>query len=97
MGSTHEIIDLEVEMEKQDEAGGTQVIGLNQVAMLEENEELFENHLNDRATETTYITKMYCSHREPPGVCERRRSVNLEESIPGENQTLGGHSGRPSE
>jgi len=43
------------------------------------------------------ISKMYFSHWEPPGVCERRRSVNLEESISGENQTLGGHSGRPSE
>jgi len=30
-------------------------------------------------------------------VTERRRSVNLEVSISGENQILGGHSGRPSE
>jgi len=30
-------------------------------------------------------------------VCERRRSVNLEASISGENQTLGGHSGWHSE
>jgi len=44
-----------------------------------------------------YISKMYFSHWEPPGVSERRRSVNLEASISGENQTLGGHSGRPSE
>jgi hypothetical protein len=43
------------------------------------------------------ISKMYFSHWEPPGVSERRRSVNLEASISGENQTLGGHSGRPSE
>jgi len=28
---------------------------------------------------------------------ERRQSVNLEGSISGENYTLGGHSGRPSE
>jgi len=44
-----------------------------------------------------FISKMYFSHWEPPGVSERRRSVNLEASISGENQTLGGHSGRPSE
>jgi len=44
-----------------------------------------------------YISQMYFSHWEPPGVSERRRSVNLEASISGENQTLGGHSGRPSE
>jgi len=44
-----------------------------------------------------HISKMYFSHWEPPGVCERRRSVNLESSISGENQTLGRHSGRPSE
>jgi len=30
-------------------------------------------------------------------VCERRRSGNLEVSISGANQTLGGHSGWPSE
>jgi hypothetical protein len=42
------------------------------------------------------ISKMYFSHWEPPGVSERRWSVNLEASISGENQTLGGHSGRPS-
>ena len=44
-----------------------------------------------------FISKMYFSHWEPPGVSERRRSVNLEVSISEENQTLGGHSGRPSE
>jgi len=43
------------------------------------------------------ISKMYFSHWEPPGVFERRRSVNLEVSISGKDQTLGGHSGRPSE
>jgi hypothetical protein len=43
------------------------------------------------------ISKMDFSHGEDPGVRERRRSVNLEESIPGEYQTLGGHWGRPSE
>jgi len=40
----------------------------------------------------TFISKMYCSHWEPPGVCERRWSVNLQEAISEENQTLGGHS-----
>jgi len=40
---------------------------------------------------------MYLSHWEPPGVCERERSEKLEGSISGENQTLGGHSGQPSE
>ena len=44
-----------------------------------------------------YISKMYFSDWEPPGVCERRGSVNLKASIWGENQTLGGHSSRPSE
>jgi hypothetical protein len=39
------------------------------------------------------ISEMYFSHWEPPGVCERRRSVNFEASISGENQTLEGHSG----
>jgi len=43
------------------------------------------------------ISKMYFSHWGPPGVCERRRSVNLEVSISEENQILGGHSGLPSE
>jgi len=43
------------------------------------------------------ISTMYFIHWEPPGVCKRRRSVNVEASISGEHQTLGGHSGRPSE
>ena len=30
-------------------------------------------------------------------MCERRRSVNFEVSISGECETLGGHSGQPSE
>jgi hypothetical protein len=41
-----------------------------------------------------YISKMYISHWEPPEVSERRRRVNLEVSISGANQTLGGHSGQ---
>ena len=47
--------------------------------------------------EICFISKMKFSRWQPPGVCEWRRSVNLEVSIPGENKTLGGHSGRPSE
>jgi len=42
-----------------------------------------------------YMSKMFFSHWEPPGVCERGRSVNLEASIAEENQTIGGHSGQP--
>jgi len=44
-----------------------------------------------------YISKMYFSHWKPPGVSERIWSVNLDGSISGKYQTLGGHSGRPSE
>jgi len=43
------------------------------------------------------ISKMYFSHWKPPGVFESMWSVNLDASISGEYQTLGGHSGRPSE
>jgi len=43
------------------------------------------------------ISKMHFSHWEPPAVCERRWSVNLEASISGVNPTLSGDSGRPSE
>jgi len=43
------------------------------------------------------ISKMYFSHWKTPGVSERMWSVNLDASISGEYQTLGGHSGRPSE
>jgi len=49
------------------------------------------------SSKTFCISNMYFSHCEPPEVSERRRSVNLEGSISGENQTLGRHSGRPSE
>jgi len=42
------------------------------------------------------ISLMYCSCWKPPGVSERMWSVNLDVSISGEYQTLGGHSGRPS-
>jgi len=45
----------------------------------------------------TDISKMYFSHWKSPGVSERMWSVNLDESISGEYQTVGGHSGRPSE
>jgi len=40
---------------------------------------------------------MYFSLWKTPGVSERMWSVNLEASISGEYQTLGGYSGRPSE
>jgi len=43
-----------------------------------------------------YISKIHFSHWDPPGVCERRRSVNIEVLISEENQTLEGHSGRPA-
>ena len=40
---------------------------------------------------------MYFSLWKTPGVSERMWSVNLEVSMSGEYQTLGGFSGRPSE
>jgi hypothetical protein len=43
------------------------------------------------------ISKMYFSHWKAPGVSERMWSVNLDASISGEYQTLGGHSCLPSE
>jgi hypothetical protein len=39
---------------------------------------------------------MYFSYWKPPGVSERRWSINLDASIPEEYQTLGGYSGQPS-
>jgi len=47
--------------------------------------------------EWTHISKMNFSHWKPPGVSERMWSVNLDVSISGEYQALGGHSGYPSE
>ena len=44
-----------------------------------------------------FISKMYFSQRKPPGVSETMWSVNLDASISGEYQTLGGHPCRPSE
>jgi len=44
-----------------------------------------------------FISTMYFSLWKTPGVSERMWSVNLEASISGEYQTLGGYSGRPSE
>ena len=44
-----------------------------------------------------HISTMYFRHREPPGVSEKMWSVNLDASIAGEYQTLGGHSGPPWE
>jgi len=43
------------------------------------------------------ISKMYFSLWKTPGVSERMWSVNIEASISGGYQTLGGFSGRPSE
>ena len=43
------------------------------------------------------ISKMYFRYWKPPEVSERMWSVNLDASISGEYQTLGGHSYRPSE
>jgi hypothetical protein len=43
------------------------------------------------------ISKMYFSHWKPQGVSERMRSVNLDASIAGQYETLGGHSCWPSE
>jgi len=42
------------------------------------------------------ISKIYFSLWKTPGVSERMCSVNLDASISGEYQTLGGHSCRPS-
>ena len=47
--------------------------------------------------DTEDISKMYFSHWKAPGVSERMWSINLDASISGEYQTLGGHSCRPSE
>jgi hypothetical protein len=43
------------------------------------------------------ISKMDCSHWKPPGVSARMCSVNLDASISGEYQTVGGHFCWPSE
>jgi len=50
-----------------------------------------------KAKENGCISKMYFSYWKPPEVSERMWSVNLDGSISGEYQTLGGHSCRPSE
>jgi hypothetical protein len=42
------------------------------------------------------ISKMYFSHWEPPAVCERRRSVDLQALISGGNPTLSRDYGRAS-
>jgi hypothetical protein len=39
-----------------------------------------------------FISKMYFIRLKPPGVSARMWSVNLDASISGEYQTLGGHS-----
>jgi hypothetical protein len=40
---------------------------------------------------------MYFIHWKPPGISERMWSVNLDASISGEYQTVGGHASRHSE
>ena len=52
---------------------------------------------NNASYTSHFISKMYFSLWKTPGVSERMWSVNLEGSISGEYQTLGGYSGRPSE
>jgi len=42
-----------------------------------------------------YISTMWITHWEPPGVCQRRWSVTIEVSNSGENQTLGRDFGLP--
>jgi len=43
------------------------------------------------------ISKIHFGYWDPPGVSERMSSVNLKASMSGEYQTIGGHSGWPSE
>jgi len=53
--------------------------------------------ISSRYLRDVHISKMYFGHWKTPGVSERMGSVNLDVSISGEYQTVGGHSGRPSE
>ena len=53
--------------------------------------------LKEENTALRFISRMYFSHWKPPGVSERMWSVNLDGSISGEYQTIGGHSCEPSE
>jgi hypothetical protein len=56
------------------------------------------NHKNEETTDNiAYIRKMYFSHWKTPGVSERIWCVNLDASISGEYQTIGGHCWGPSE
>jgi len=54
---------------------------------------IYINPDDESSYTTQYISKMYFSHWEPSGVSERMWSVNLNASMSGEYQTLGGHSG----
>jgi hypothetical protein len=65
--------------------------------MSSKNESVFVRDLSDLIVQIIFISEMEFSRCEPPGVHERRQSVNLEALISGENQTLGEHSGHPSE
>jgi len=55
------------------------------------------SNCNQRQRKGFNISTMSFSLWEPPGVSERMWSVNLDALISGEDQTLGGHSGWPSE
>jgi hypothetical protein len=58
---------------------------------------VFAQIQSDKRSRRHSISKMYFGHWKPPGVSERMWSVNLDASISGEYQTLGGHSSQPSE
>jgi len=49
MGSDHEITELEVDLEKLEEAGGTQDVGWNLVAILQEHKEQAEKLWGEQA------------------------------------------------
>jgi hypothetical protein len=54
-GSDHEIIECELEMEKQEEAGGTQVVGWNQATMSQEDMEVAEELWRERAKQRAHL------------------------------------------
>ena len=54
-GSDHEIIEGEVDMEKQEEAEGTQIVGWNLAAMSQEDEEQAEKLWKERARGRAYL------------------------------------------
>jgi len=54
-GSDHEIIELELAMEQHEEAGGTQVVGWNSVAMSQDDLEVAEERWRKRAKERAHL------------------------------------------